>query len=158
MTLKERFIRFKNAFHYKVGMRMPYNKWRVRSLRKMGYQVGEDVYFPSDLTIALNFVYHRGNLSIGNRVSIAAGVIIILSSHSNFSEVSKQVSSQSETVVIGDDVWIGAGSIIMNGVTIGKGAVVGCGSVVTCDVAPNTVVAGNPAKVIRTIGADEHID
>lgn len=158
MTLKERFIRFKNAFHYKVGMRMPYNKWRVRSLRRIGYQIGEDVYFPSDLTVALNFVYHRGNLTIGNRVSIAAGVIIILSSHSNYSEVSKQVSSRSETVVIGDDVWIGAGSIIMNGVTIGNGAVIGCGSVVTSDVAPNTVVAGNPAKVIRTIGADEHID
>lgn len=158
MTLKERFIRFKNAFHYKVGMRMPYNKWRVRSLRRMGYQIGKDVYFPSDLTIALNFVYHRGNLTIGDRVSIAAGVIIILSSHSNYSEVSRQVTARNETVVIGDDVWIGAGSIIMNGVTIGNGAVVGCGSVVTCDVAPNTVVAGNPAKVIRTMDADEHID
>ncbi len=158
MTLKERFTRFKNAFHYKVGMRMPYNKWRVRSLRRMGYQIGKDVYFPSDLTIALNFVYHRGNLTIGDRVSIAAGVIIILSSHSNYSGISRQVTARDETVVIGDDVWIGAGSIIMNGVTIGKGAVVGCGSVVTCDVAPNTVVAGNPAKVIRTIGADEHID
>lgn len=158
MTLKESFIRFKNAFHYKVGMRMPYNKWRVRALRRIGYQIGEDVYFPSDLTVALNFVYHRGNLTIGNRVSIAAGVIILLSSHSNNSHVSKQVSQRGDFVTIGDDVWIGAGSIIMNGVTIGDGAVIGCGSVVTRDVAPHTVVAGNPAKVIRTINPDEHTD
>lgn len=157
MTLKERCIRFKNAFHYKMGLRMPYNKWRIRALRRMGYAVGKDVYLPSDLKIALNFVYNRGRLTIGNRVSIASGVIIILSSHSNFSAVSKQCSQRGDFVTIEDDAWIGAGSIIMNGVTIGQGAVVGCGSIVTHDVAPHTVVAGNPAKVIRTITTNEHI-
>lgn len=158
MTLKESYIRLKNAFHYKVGLRMPYNKFRVRALRRMGYEIGNDVYLPSDLKIALNFVYHRGSLTIGDRVSIAAGVIIILSSHSNFSDVSKYVTQRSDSVRIEDDVWIGAGSIIMNGVTIGKGAVVGCGSVVTHDVPPHTVVAGNPAKIIRAINTDEHTD
>lgn len=158
MTLKECCIRFKNAFHYKVGLRMPYNKWRIRALRRMGYEIGKDVYLPSDLSIALNYVYHRGTLKIGDRVSIAARVIILLSSHSNYSQVSKLVSQRGDFVTIGDDVWIGAGSIIMNGVTIGEGAVVGCGSVVTHDVAPHTVVAGNPAKVIRTINPDEHTD
>ena len=157
MTLKECCIRFKNAFHYKVGLRWPYNKTRIRALRRMGYQVGKDVYLPSDLKIALNFVYHRGELTIGDRVSIASGVIIILASHSNFSDVSKHVTQRSDTVTIEDDVWIGAGSIIMNGVTVGKGSVVGCGSVVTRDVPPHTVVAGNPAKVIRTVNEDEHI-
>lgn len=158
MTLKEGYIRFKNAFHYKVGLRLPYNKFRVRALRRMGYEIGKDVYLPSDLKIALNFVYHRGSLTIGDRVSIAAGVIIILSSHSNFSDVSKYVTQRSDSVSIEDDVWIGAGSIILNGVTIGKGAVVGCGSVVTHDVPPHTVVAGNPAKIIRAINTDEHTD
>lgn len=158
MTLKERCIRFKNAFHYKVGLRMPYNKWRIRALRRMGYEIGENVYLPSDLKISLNFVYQRGMLTIGDRVSIASGVIIILSSHSNFSEISKQVAPRDNFVTIEKDAWIGAGSIIMNGVTIGEGAVVGCGSVVRHDVAPHTIVAGNPAKYIRTIAADEHID
>lgn len=157
MTLKECYIRFKNAFHYKVGLRLPYNKGRLRALRRMGYEIGKDVYLPSDLKIALNFVYHRGSLTIGDRVSIAAGVIIILSSHSNFSDVSKHVTQRPDSVTIGNDAWIGAGSIIMNGVTIGEGAVVGCGSVVTHDVEPHTVVAGNPAKLIRTVGGDEHI-
>lgn len=54
-------------------------------------------------------------------------------------------------VKIGDRVWIGFNSIILSGVTIGENAVVGCGSVVTKDVAPHTVVAGNPARFIRTI-------
>ena len=157
MTLKECFVRFKNAFHYKVGLRLPYNKWRIRALRRLGYEVGTDVYLPSDLKIALNFVYHRGKLTIGDRVSIAAGVIIILSSHSNFSDVSKHVTQRADTVTIENDVWIGAGSVILNGVTIGKGSVIGCGSVVTRDVPPHTVVAGNPAKVIRTVNEDEHI-
>lgn len=51
--------------------------------------------------------------------------------------------------------WIGAASIIMKGVTVGEGAVVGMGSVVTRDVAPYTIVAGNPARVVRELGASE---
>ena len=54
-------------------------------------------------------------------------------------------------ISIGDRVWIGFNSIILSGVTIGENAVVGCGSVVTKDVAPHTVVAGDPARFIRTI-------
>ncbi len=55
-------------------------------------------------------------------------------------------------VSIGDDVWIGGGVTILPGVTVGDGAVVGAGSVVTHDVPPYTVVAGNPARIIREIG------
>lgn len=54
-------------------------------------------------------------------------------------------------VVIGDNVWIGFNSIILKGVTIGEGAVVAAGSVVTKDVPPRTVVAGNPAKVVKQV-------
>jgi len=55
-------------------------------------------------------------------------------------------------VIIGRNVWIGASSIIMKGVTIGDNSVVAAGSIVTKSVPPNTLVAGNPAVVIRTIG------
>jgi acetyltransferase-like isoleucine patch superfamily enzyme len=58
-------------------------------------------------------------------------------------------------VVIEDGAWIGAGSIILPGVTIGEGAVVGAGSVVTKDVPPMAVAVGNPAQVIRQRGVDE---
>jgi acetyltransferase-like isoleucine patch superfamily enzyme len=52
-------------------------------------------------------------------------------------------------VVIGHDVWIGDNATIMSGVGVGHGAVVGAGTVVTRDVAPYTVVAGNPARIVR---------
>ena len=58
---------------------------------------------------------------------------------------------ESAPVCIGDDVWIGFGASILKGVTIGEGAIVGARSVVTRDVAPYTVVAGNPARVIKTL-------
>jgi acetyltransferase-like isoleucine patch superfamily enzyme len=55
----------------------------------------------------------------------------------------------SEPVKIEDNVWIGAGSVILKGVTIGSGAIVGAGSVVTKSVQPDTIHAGNPARFIR---------
>lgn len=58
-------------------------------------------------------------------------------------------------VIICKGVWIGTNTIILKGVTIGEGAVIGAGSVVTKDVPPYTVVAGNPAKVIRELAPDE---
>lgn len=57
----------------------------------------------------------------------------------------------SKPISIGNDVWIGARSIILKGITIGSGAIIGAGSVVTKDVDPFTVVAGNPAKFIKAI-------
>ena len=52
-------------------------------------------------------------------------------------------------ISIGNHVWIGAGATILKGVTIGDNAIIGAGSVVTKDVPPNTIVAGNPAHIIR---------
>jgi maltose O-acetyltransferase len=54
-------------------------------------------------------------------------------------------------IVIGDEAWLGGGAIVLPGVTIGRRAVVGAGAVVTRDVPPDTIVAGNPARVIREI-------
>lgn len=57
----------------------------------------------------------------------------------------------SKPITIGDDTWIGTEALILKGVTIGKGAIVGAHSVVTKDVPPFTVVAGNPAKVVKEL-------
>ena len=70
MTIIEAFIRCKNKFLYNFGVRFPFSKVRVKALRHLGYSVGNDVYFPSDLTITFNYVYHRGELIIGDRVAI----------------------------------------------------------------------------------------
>lgn len=58
-------------------------------------------------------------------------------------------AQRARPVTIGNDVWVGGGAIILPGVTIGDGAVVAAGAVVTRDVAPRTVVGGNPARVLR---------
>ena len=151
MTLKESCTRIKNALLYKVGLRAPYSKIRIWSLRKMGFTVGDKVYLPADIVIAHNLVYNRGNLIIGNRVSIAPGVILILSSHSNFSQTSHAVTPRDNQITIENDAWIGAASVILNGITIGEGSVVGAGSIVTHDLPEHAVCAGNPCRVLHYI-------
>ncbi len=61
-------------------------------------------------------------------------------------------------IVIGSDVWVGYGAIIVSGVTIGNGAVVGAGAVVTKDVRPYAIVVGNPAREIRRRFTDDEVD
>jgi acetyltransferase-like isoleucine patch superfamily enzyme len=61
-------------------------------------------------------------------------------------------ASDVRPVTIGDDVWVGARSIIFPGVTVGRGSIISAGSVVTGDVPPYTVVAGNPARRVATLG------
>ena len=58
-------------------------------------------------------------------------------------------------IVINNKAWIGFNAIILKGVTIGEGAIIGAGSVVTKDVPPYTIVAGNPARIIRELREDE---
>lgn len=104
------------------------------------------------------------NVSIGDDVLIAWGVTVVdHDSHSLcFSERKNDVVNWKRgikkwdhvkmgEVSIGNKVWIGFNSIILKGLKIGEGAVVGAGSVVTKDVPPWTLVAGNPAKIIRVL-------
>jgi len=61
----------------------------------------------------------------------------------------------SKPICLGDNVWIGDSALVCKGVTIGENSVVGANSVVTKDVPPNTIVAGNPAKVVGAINPDD---
>lgn len=113
-------------------------------------------------------------LIIGKFVQIAHGVQIITSSANHqmngFSTYPFAVFGEpwqsaylpewpkKRNTTIGDDVWIGHQALIMPGVTIGPGAIIGSGSVVTKDVSPYTIVAGNPAKLIRKRFDEETIN
>jgi len=96
-------------------------------------------------------VYLRPNTTIGRDVMIAA-FVRILTDHHPIRTVRHRVGPVTyEPVVIEDGAWIGAGSIILPGRRIGRGAIVGAGSVVTHDVPPDTVWAGNPARMLRKL-------
>lgn len=143
------FRRLKNAFLYKCILRFPYSKVRGWALKKLGHTVGNDVYFPADLTITQNFTGNRGQLYLGDRVSIGPKCVFIIMSHPNYSAIRSAIPSKPAFIRVENDVWIGAAAIILPGVTIHEGAVVGAGAVVTKDVPAHAVVAGNPAKILR---------
>ena len=88
-----------------------------------------------------------GGITIEDEALIAANVQLISNNH----DLQTRNIITCKPVRICRRAWIGAGSTILPGVTVGENAVVGAGSVVTHDVAPNTIVAGNPAKFIRNI-------
>ena len=90
-------------------------------------------------------------VDIGNNVMVAGYCYIVDQDH-DFSSPHVPIAKQgvrSAPVVIDDDVWIGSHAVVLRGVHIGRGAVVGANSVVTSDVPEYSVVAGNPARVIR---------
>lgn len=94
-----------------------------------------------------------GPVRIGKDVMMGPEVMIYAHGHA-FDDVTtpmiEQGFSEAAEVVIEDDVWIGARAILLPGVRIGTGSVVGASAVVTKSVAPYSVVAGNPARVVKT--------
>lgn len=93
-----------------------------------------------------------GKIKIGNYVHTGANVMMFAFNHSidDLEIPSKLQDYYDADICIEDDVWIGAGSVIVAGVTIGKGSVIGSNSVVTKDIPPYSIAAGVPAKVIRS--------
>lgn len=90
-------------------------------------------------------------MRIGHRVQIGPAVQIYCAAHPLEAQARIEGWEVAKPVVIEEDAWIGGGAILLPGVTIGRGAVVGAGAVVSRSVPANTVVAGNPARVIRAI-------
>lgn len=98
--------------------------------------------------------FDKINIEIYDNVLIGSGVHIYVANH-EFRDVGKLIIDQghsiSKKVVVKEGAWLGANAIILPGVTIGRNSVVGAGSIVTKDVPDYTVVAGNPAKIIKRL-------
>lgn len=105
-----------------------------------------------------------GAVIIGNDVMMGPDVIIVSRNHQFYRldlPMRLQDNSEDNIVHISDDVWIGARSIILPGVSIGKGAIIAAGSIVTRDVPDYCIFGGNPAKLIKRrvhLGLDKNIE
>lgn len=116
--------------------------------------------------VQLNDSVHIGAaelVEIGDHVLIASRVFITDHSHGEYSQFNPasfpetlpaQRPIVARPVRIGNNVWLGEQVCVLPGVTIGEGAIVGANAVVTRDVPPNTIVAGNPARVIKTFNRE----
>jgi len=108
--------------------------------------LGDHVYLNASCTVLDN-----NDVSIGHHVMIGPSVQIYTAAHVLQAEARNRGDEVAKPIRIEDNVWIGGGAILLPGVRIGRNAVVGAGAVVSRDVEANTVVAGNPARVIRMI-------
>ncbi|MFZ6049002.1 acyltransferase [Pseudomonas sp. CR3202] len=114
---------------------------------------GKNLVLGDDVDIALGVIITtNGGVEIGNRTLIGYRAQIISANH-NIPNNKGRIFGSGHTnkkVTIKDDVWIGANSIILPGVTIGEGSVIAAGSIVTKDIPAYSIAAGTPAKVIKT--------
>lgn len=152
---------------YKFNNTEPYTDESMKAMHEIftgGMGEGSSVHSPVFLNIGENIHIGRnvvimpyfrcmsaGNVYIDDDVRIAMNVSVITNNHDFYERDVLTVKD----VHIGRNAWIGAGSTIIPGVTVGENAIVGAASVVTKDVAPNTVVVGNPARVIKVLDAEK---
>ena len=137
---------------------------RVALLRSAGAQIGAGVAVASgvmvkshDLSIGDGaFINHgafldNGPIRIGRNVFIGPGVRVLPNDHRPGPAGKRAGEKYHAPVTIGDGCWIGANAVILPGVTVAPGCVVGAGAVVTKDTAPDTLVAGVPAREVKAL-------
>jgi len=160
-----KWYKFQDKLNQKPSLGL-YRKVRLLFYKKSFAKCGENLFlyhdltvlYPKNIEIGSNTKINRGvfitapdKIKIGNDVLIGPYTVINSGNH-NYSNPDVPIRLQGhiiKPIVIEDDVWIGANSTILAGVTIGKGAVVGAGAVVTKNINPYTVVGGVPATFIK---------
>jgi acetyltransferase-like isoleucine patch superfamily enzyme len=110
--------------------------------------IGDDCGFTGTTLVAADRVVIGDRVLVGGNASIVDFDFHPLTPEARAENIN---AGSAAPIVIEDDVFVGVDALILKGVTVGEGAVVGAGSVVTQDVSPRTVVAGNPATVVRTL-------
>ena len=108
---------------------------------------GNGIYVNSGVTFI-----DDGHIYVGSRVLIGPNVVVATANHPLDPELRRYELQYVKDVFIGENVWIGAGAVILPGVTIGKNSVIGAGSIVTRDIPDNVLAVGNPCNVVREIG------
>ena len=109
--------------------------------------LGNNVYMNSNTTLV-----DDADIYIGDCVLFGPNVTIATANHTIWPELRRKALQYNREVRIGANTWIGAGTVIVPGVTIGENVVIGAGSVVTKDIPDNVVAVGNPCRVLREVG------
>lgn len=146
-------------------------KYREEIIRKVFAEVGDNCYIEPpfhanwgcNIHVGKNF-YSNFNLTvvddadvyIGDSVMIAPNVVIATGTHPICPELREKVYQYNLPVHIGNRVWIGAGAVILPGITIGDDTVIGAGSIVTKDMPSGVVAVGNPCRVLRKINEKDY--
>lgn len=143
---------------------------RNEILKKLFAEFGENCYIEPPLRANWGKNVHIGNdfyanfnltlvddtdIYIGNNVLIGPNVVIDTGTHPIRPDIRAKQAQYNVAVTIEDNVWIGAGAIILPGVCIGKNTVIGAGSIVTKDIPANVVAIGSPCRVLREINEDD---
>lgn len=114
---------------------------------------GHNIHMGDNVYANFNFtVVDDGEVYIGDNVMFGPNVTIATAGHPIEVSLRKKMLQYNMPVHIGNNTWIGAGAIILPGITIGDNSVIGAGSVVTKDIPENVVAVGNPCRVMREIG------
>lgn len=145
-------------FYYIIARCAPSNNLRLFGLKKVKYvSLGENCYLGPNITITPfggGKSYSKTSdtlfLKIGNRVAVSPNVSFLCSMHPEKSNLSR-IYGKIEPIIVEDDVWIGAGAIILAGVKLHRCSIIGAGSVVTKNVPEKTVVAGVPARYLKDV-------
>lgn len=146
---------------------------REQQLKEMFAEIGENCYIEAPFHSNWggrylhfgNNVYANFNLTVvddtdiyvGNNVLIGPNVTLATGTHPIHPELRAKQAQYNVSIVIGDNVWIGANAVILPGIHIGDNTVIGAGSVVTKDIPAGVVAVGNPCKVLREINEDDFI-
>lgn len=147
---------FIKEFHRKIGRFFELNSDEyIYSLRKKGIQIGIGckIFYPSKTEIDTTRPWM---LKIGDYVKITQGCIILCHDYSRsvLRRAYGEILAEGKNTVIGNNVFLGMNSIVLAGSKIGNNVIVGAGSVVSGVIPDNVVIAGNPARIVRTL--EEH--
>ena len=118
---------------------------------------GHHVHFGFGIYLNSNATFvDDGHIYVGNKVMFGPNVTIATASHPIDPTLRSRGLQYNRDVHIGENAWIGAGVVILPGVSVGRNAVIGAGSVVTKDIPDNVVAVGNPCKVVREVSERDH--